>query len=526
MNHSQSNSSPQRKTQSSHFLTTPGDHLTRSEQNLESETPFCRTCTANQALQMNLLANYLPNETEDDCPSGSSKAVSRSEIRRLLDALPQYKESLEARYPVLCSECSPKVSAIIQKRNYKSKAYVLHSSARRLSPLSSSHQNTHHRPEIISPFNSVGFQRPLIKGMGSRLWILQEWIWRARGVLWIISHLSGVLVNLFYASPVTLGLASLCDHERQANRSNLRTTHPICDPAPLEKYRSHLLLFHLLEFFWAFFDFTWSQVRQNKAQGIHTKIIGRSSYLCFNAVAYILRLFSFLLTQDHLLSYLRKSRVWIPDLVPLRNPRTFGAISITLAMLFVSCLYCLRIDSPIRLTSTKKSNLQSTLEPNLSLPKPVSDEDLFSTLSLSATRSIPPNLKPKADLNQNHSNHEPPIFGKSTAFSNPLTRTSHQVEERSDVNSEFGNMDWEPIATPTAFDSCTTSPSVLLNPQTFLPPVNHRDEIGIEEIFKESVKLSSSHECRDKGKQDLKWTDWISWGGLRRGGDGSKVKDR
>ena len=78
MNYSQSNSSPQRKTQTSHFLTTPTDQLTRSEQKLESETPFCRTCTANQALQMNLLANYLPNETEDDCPSGSSKSVSRS----------------------------------------------------------------------------------------------------------------------------------------------------------------------------------------------------------------------------------------------------------------------------------------------------------------------------------------------------------------------------------------------------------------------------------------------------------------
>ncbi|EGF97902.1 uncharacterized protein MELLADRAFT_113971 [Melampsora larici-populina 98AG31] len=436
MNNSQSNLSPQRKAQTSHFLTTPGDHLTRSEQNLESETPFCRTCTANQALQMNLLANYLPNETEDDHLSGSSKAGTSSEMRRLLDALPQYKESLEARYPVLCSECSPKVSAIIQKRNYKSKAYVLHSSARRLSQLPSTHHlNTDTRPEIISPFNRVTFQRPLIKGMGSRLWILQEWVWRLRGVLWMFSHLSGVL--------------------------------------------------------------------------------------CFNAVAYILRLFSLLLTQEPFLSYLRRSRLWVPDLVSLRNPRTFGIISITLAMLFVSCLYSLRIDSPIRLTSTKKSNVQSTLRPKLPIPKPVSDEDLFSTLSLSASQNISANHKPKLDINQNNSNHETPIFGKSTALSNPLIGTSHQIEETSE--NEFGNMDWEPINTPKPFNE-----SVLLHPQTFLPPVNHRDEIGIEDMFKESFNVScnENNEKDKKRNKSLSWTDWIPGGFLRRGAHGSKAKDR
>lgn len=117
-------------------------------------------------------------------------------MQQLLDNLQQYKESLETRYPMMCEECSPKVSAIIQERDYRSKASILHTSAKRFAPLSSSIRSNMTTPPPLSPFGNTEFERPVLRGMGSRVWRFQEWIWRLRGGLWMLSHLLGFLVNL------------------------------------------------------------------------------------------------------------------------------------------------------------------------------------------------------------------------------------------------------------------------------------------------------------------------------------------
>lgn len=100
--------------QSVHHETSPAvTALRKKRASGISETPFCHNCTTNQQLQVQLIAGYLPLET------------TSSEDDELLARLPRYKESLDARYPVVCPNCQGRVDDIIQERNLKAKARTI-----------------------------------------------------------------------------------------------------------------------------------------------------------------------------------------------------------------------------------------------------------------------------------------------------------------------------------------------------------------------------------------------------------------
>lgn len=60
------------------------------------DTLFCNVCLTNQTLVANMLAEYLPDESD----------ASYAERERSLDA---YRRALEQRYPIVCDACAPKV---------------------------------------------------------------------------------------------------------------------------------------------------------------------------------------------------------------------------------------------------------------------------------------------------------------------------------------------------------------------------------------------------------------------------------
>lgn len=64
---------------------------------------FCRTCLANQTLVTNLLASYLGDEGDAD------------DDAERIRAFPEYKRSLEERYPLACKTCSERAQAHIQQ---------------------------------------------------------------------------------------------------------------------------------------------------------------------------------------------------------------------------------------------------------------------------------------------------------------------------------------------------------------------------------------------------------------------------
>lgn len=65
----------------------------------EEDHVFCRDCLTNQTIVTNLLANYLSGDEAAD--------------EGLLATLPEYKRSLEARYPIACEACAQKANAHI-----------------------------------------------------------------------------------------------------------------------------------------------------------------------------------------------------------------------------------------------------------------------------------------------------------------------------------------------------------------------------------------------------------------------------
>jgi hypothetical protein len=71
----------------------------------QKKTAFCRTCTQNQHLYNQTLAEYLPDE-------------SHPEYRQFERAIPQYKKELEARYPLICTACAPEAQTKINRADY------------------------------------------------------------------------------------------------------------------------------------------------------------------------------------------------------------------------------------------------------------------------------------------------------------------------------------------------------------------------------------------------------------------------
>ncbi|KAI5250418.1 hypothetical protein E4T43_00195 [Aureobasidium subglaciale] len=78
----------------------------------ESTNLFCKTCLKNQQMVANLLAEYLP--AEDD-----------PQYLKYEAEYPQYRKSLERRYPQVCPRCAPKVEQHLKRTNYVAKADFL-----------------------------------------------------------------------------------------------------------------------------------------------------------------------------------------------------------------------------------------------------------------------------------------------------------------------------------------------------------------------------------------------------------------
>lgn len=110
---------------------------------------FCRTCQTNQTLYLNLLSNYLPSEDDPNYES-------------LYAQLPQYRASLDARYPLVCPDCATNVEDEIKKSERLGRTNALGSWLR----------DGPSRPRLASPERSTAIS------------IREAWMWRLRGLLW------------------------------------------------------------------------------------------------------------------------------------------------------------------------------------------------------------------------------------------------------------------------------------------------------------------------------------------------------
>ena len=71
-----------------------------------SDNSFCEECSRNQTIVMQIMASYLPDETD-------------SEYDHLLKNYNNYKKELETRYPLVCCKCAPFVQRKLLQVNKK-----------------------------------------------------------------------------------------------------------------------------------------------------------------------------------------------------------------------------------------------------------------------------------------------------------------------------------------------------------------------------------------------------------------------
>ncbi|CAK9786042.1 hypothetical protein CC85DRAFT_314239 [Cutaneotrichosporon oleaginosum] len=81
-------------------------------------SPFCHTCQANQTLVLNLLATYLPAESD---PTYAERVAG----------FEAYRTSLNERYPQVCAACQPGVDAWLKRADQRAQAEAFGSALRR-----------------------------------------------------------------------------------------------------------------------------------------------------------------------------------------------------------------------------------------------------------------------------------------------------------------------------------------------------------------------------------------------------------
>ncbi|KAH9460629.1 hypothetical protein Pst134EB_008794 [Puccinia striiformis f. sp. tritici] len=271
-------------------------------------------------------------------------------------------------------------------------------------------------------------------------------------------------------------------------------------------------MYCLLELGCSMYDFTWSKLRKNRAQGIRTKVIGKHHFLCLNIIACLLRLFLWFYYFNTGTRAFANARIC--DVSNSFGNSILGLIGALLCTLLAGSLTVLKTDSPIGVRSLAKSNARRSLAQSTPTPTPtLAEHELFSTLSLAR-----PTSSPLSEIDTFHSHtvaeggthtspsrlSVEPAFGKLTSLQGKFTEPGtawNSPSPRKDISGQMDmSMDWEPSP-----DRDSQSNDILLRPQTFLPPLPFREETGIEELFQSHVKLVEG----DDHQLDKKKAGWL-----------------
>ncbi|GAA5894474.1 hypothetical protein JCM8208_006251 [Rhodotorula glutinis] len=449
----------------------PSRHRLPSSFATASTTPFCRQCLANQSLQLHLLASY-PSDSELD-PSDPDSDLSS------FPPLDTYRQSLDARYPLVCSSCAPAVEGTIRERDYRVKAQALGWRLRES-------QRAREREERVSEERRRG---------DGRRWTVEGWAWRARGAAWVVTGVG------------TVGACCCC------------LARPYLADTPTEyldsRVRHALVPTALASLLWSFWDPTWSRARLERARGRSPSVQGRVLYLTIQMSAYLVRLVAAFAFQFRLLSAAQPTRVAVALLI------------VTLASL-TSALYLPRLKppTPIRLAPRPLST-SGTSTPTTSrfpLTAPADPLEPLAHLSLSRPGSL---LAPSPPATPTSPRGGSPSAAASSRAGTPRARAASGPRARLpslslrpwrvgggggggaaaaamdvDGDDEADNsMDWAPL--PPAASSVPASPfgqqrqqqsqHVTFARQRFVPP-DTRQPTGLEGMFERVVAVREGEE--------------------------------
>ncbi|KAH0590911.1 hypothetical protein H2248_001026 [Termitomyces sp. 'cryptogamus'] len=373
--------------------------------------PFCHTCQSNQLLIVNLMSNFLPHPNDPEYPAR-------------LASLKEYRESLHARYPPVCDNCSPAVEDQIRQKDHMARTKALGS--------------------WLNDSKGKERQRRVSEGYREPEKATTEIIvWRLRGCLWAITFISAFICNLAGALAIQ---------------------------PPYTSTRFHPILpgIVFLSLLWTVWDPTYSSMQRAKRQGRDVRVRGKDRYIKMQMMAWLSRL-----VTSFLYAWAWHKPDWNSPISSPSSNRSYFIFSLLLELTtFIISCRVIRLHQPpaIRLldTNTHKASLSHSITPHLGArentpvvglgrPSSAQNPDFLAALSLSSK----PVMTPAG-----------PVFGLpslSATTSTPNPR-EHDVDE----------MDW----TPTDISKSPADDASWLRPQRFFPP---EKATGLEGLFERTL---------------------------------------
>ncbi|KAH9950432.1 Ima1 N-terminal domain-containing protein [Amylocystis lapponica] len=413
-------------------------------------TLFCHTCQTNQMLIANLLSNYLP-------------APDDPEYESRVETLPEYRHSVEVRYPPVCSVCAPAVEEEIRRRDHMARTRALGGflNAARGKGGSRSAEATaarHGREKLAREIA----------------------VWKVRGCLWF-GGLACVLAGY---------IAVVCQYSL---------------PRPPAVFQLVLPFVALVSILWTAWDPTYASLRRAQFQGRTVRQRGKKEYNILQMVAWLSRFSTtIVLAMPRVRPSWNHVHLW--DDPHSCYARIYCSVSLALELLIlIRSGFVLQLQRPpaVRLMDTT-THKQPLTAPSSSLPTSRSatpaEPDLFAALTLSS--------KPVMHAPAPSSN---PIFGLPSLAGPPpssppprtqlnaaLSPNGMDVEDDSPVHEHDPNaMDWSPIppakTRPSASmqnghptSSAREDDGAWLRPQRFFAP---EEPTGLENLFARTIRL-------------------------------------
>ncbi|KAL0951432.1 hypothetical protein HGRIS_008125 [Hohenbuehelia grisea] len=420
--------------------------------------PFCHNCQTNQTLLVNLLANYLP-------PTESPEYAKR------VAQLPEYRASLDARYPPVCDACAPAVEDEIKEKDSMARLKALSGWLKQ-----SKGKEQHRR----------------VSGPKEREQVVHELFWwKSRGALCLLSTLASVTYDVSGAFG-----------------------HP---PSWILRISDILPYLSLVSAFWHFWDPTYSSLRRSQIQGRDVRVHGKAIYIGVQILVWLSRFTTAVLlsigSNDPLRDYLHLHQYPSSSLSCLYFSVCF-AIELSAP---ITALFVLRIQHPpaIRLVDTKShtksrsstpsqgsfsSQLDGYTSARASPAPPPGDMDLLASLTLSSKPVITPTK---------------PVFGSPSlsnkASSQPAPDRSAMDQDDDDSRMQVDDaMDWTPTD-PSRHRSPAKRRAVPENddgtwvrPQRFFAP---EKPTGLEGLF-ERTRLADESESESRESNGRRRHAW------------------
>ncbi|KAI0801152.1 hypothetical protein C8Q74DRAFT_470794 [Fomes fomentarius] len=412
---------------------------------------FCHTCQTNQMLCNNLLSNYLPppnvclsrSHTQSNHSILFLRCLQDPEYEHRVEELPEYRRSVEIRYPPICANCLPTVQAEIRRRDQEARVRALGGALKTTKGTDSRRRSSATQKEK------------------DKLEVELR-VWKVRGFLWV----GGLTCTIAaYASIVTSYQLLSLPHF-----------------APMS-----LPVFITASIFWTVWDPTYATVRRYQFQGRSVRVHGKKQYSALQLAAWGLRLItSGLLLLPRFEPDLDPVHLWTePD---SRPARIYGGAMLALELIILlSSLFVLKVQHPppIRLVDSKSHLRQLSATPSISsrdATPAIPDPDLLATLTLSNNPII---------------GAQNPIFGMPS-LSTPASHASPPTGPNSAIARSPGmdvDMDDSEDRDPDAMDIDPASPvkkpirdddGSWLRPQRFFAP---EEPTGLENLFARTIRL-------------------------------------